>query len=63
MVGTAIVTALCAAGIAFYVRFIMALCQEYKPGPRGYWALLRLGIAHDEVEERRAQKLPTTRAA
>jgi len=63
MVGTTIVTAVCAAGIAFYVRFIVALCQEYKPGVRGYWALLRLGRANGEVVELQMRKLPATRAA
>jgi len=43
MVGTTIITVLCAAGIAFYLRFIVALCKENRLGARGYWALLRLG--------------------
>jgi hypothetical protein len=63
MVGTTIITILCAAGIAFYVRFIVALCKEYSPWARGYWALLRLGTANGEVVELQTRKPPMKRAA
>jgi hypothetical protein len=41
----ALMTVLCAAGVAFYAKFLLALCKEPKRGPVGYWALLRLGSA------------------
>lgn len=33
-----VMTLLCAAGIAFYVRFLVALCKESKPRSSGYWS-------------------------
>ena len=36
-------TVLCTAGVAFYVRFLVALCKECKLRRSGYWLRLRLG--------------------
>ena len=63
MVATTIVTVLCAAGIAFYVRFMIALGKECKPGTSGYWVRLRPGTGDGELMELRTPKRPTTRAA
>jgi hypothetical protein len=54
---------LCTAGIAFYVRFLVALCKECKPRSIGYWVRLRLGSDEDKVAEPQEQKKPLTRAA
>jgi hypothetical protein len=37
MVGMAVMTISCAAGIAFYVRFLVALCKECKHRWIGYF--------------------------
>jgi hypothetical protein len=63
MVATTIVMVLCAAGIAFYVRFMIALGKECKPGVSGYWVRLRLGRGDGEWMELQTRKPPTTRAA
>ena len=44
---TAVMTVLCMAGIAFYVRFVVALCKECKPHSIGYWVRVRLGLPAD----------------
>jgi hypothetical protein len=44
------------AGIAFYVRFLVALCAERKPRSAGYGVRLRLGSGEGttaELPERR----------
>lgn len=63
MVATTIVTVLCAAGIAFFARFMIALGKECKPGVSGYWVRLRLGTGDGELMELQTRKRPTTRAA
>jgi len=64
MVATTVVMVLCAAGIAFYVRFMIALGKECKPGASGYWVRLRPGTGDGELMELRTPKPPpTTRAA
>jgi hypothetical protein len=63
MIATTIVTVLCAAGIAFYLRFMIALGKECKPGVSGYWVRLRRGRGDSELMELRTPKRPTTRAA
>lgn len=37
MVGMAVITISCAAGVAFYVRFLVALCKECKHRWIGYF--------------------------
>ena len=46
-----VMTVLCTAGIAFYVRFLVALCKECKPRRIGYWVRLRLGSGEDTIAE------------
>jgi hypothetical protein len=59
----AVMTVLCTASIAFYVRFLVALCKECKPRPIGYWVRLRLGSGEDTIAELQERKVPVTRAA
>lgn len=61
MVGVAVWTVLCSAGIAFYVRFLVALCQECKPRLTGHW--VRLGSSEDAIAETQEGTRPVTRAA
>jgi hypothetical protein len=56
-------TVLCTASIAFYVRFLVALCKECKPRSIGYWVRLRLGSGEDTVAEMPERRKPVTRAA
>ncbi len=59
----AIMTVVCAASIAFYVRFLVALCKECKPRSVGYWVRLRLGSGEDTMAELTERRKPVTRAA
>ena len=52
----AVMTVLCTAAIAFYVRFLVALCKECKPRRIGYWVRLRLGSGEDEIAELQERK-------
>lgn len=56
-------TALCTAGVAFYVRFLVALCKECKPRRIGYWVRLRLGSGKNSIAELRGRRGPVTRVA
>jgi hypothetical protein len=58
-----LMTVLCTAGIAFYVRFLVALCKECKPRPVGYWVRLRLGSGESAIAEVPEQRKPLARAA
>ena len=60
---TGVMTVLCTAGIAFYVRFLVALCKECRPRPIGYWVRLRLGSVDNAIAEPQQRKKPVTRAA
>jgi hypothetical protein len=60
---TAVMTVLCTAGTAFYVRFLVALCKECKPRSIGYGVRLRLGSGEDTIAELPERKKPVTRAA
>ena len=63
MLVTPVMTVLCTAGIAFYARFLVALCKEYKPRRIGYWVRLRLRSGEDTIVELQQGKRPVTRAA
>ena len=56
-------TVLCTAGIAFYVRFLVALCKECKPRVIGYWVRLRLDTGGDTLAEPHERKRPAAHAA
>ena len=58
-----VMTLLCVAGIAFSVRFLVALCQEQPPHRIDYWVRLQLGSASDPLDEEQQQEQPVTRAA
>lgn len=62
MFAMAVVTALCVAGVAFCVRFMVALCKEREPRLVGYWLRPRLGST-DTIAELQQCKNPVTRAA
>jgi hypothetical protein len=59
----ALMTVLCTAGVAFYLRFLFALWRECKPRPVGYWIRLRLGSGEDTIVEMPERTKPVTRAA
>jgi hypothetical protein len=59
----AAMTVMCTASIAFYVRFLVALCRECKPRPIGYWVRLRLGSGEDTIAELPGRRKPVRRAA
>jgi hypothetical protein len=59
----ALMTVLCTSGVAFYVRFLVALCRECKPRPIGYWVRLRLASGEDTITEMHEREQPLTRAA
>jgi hypothetical protein len=54
---------LCAAGIAFYLRFLVALWKERKPRSSGYWVRLRLGSVDGTIAELPERRKPVRRAA
>jgi hypothetical protein len=53
----------CTAGIAFYMRFLVALCAECKPRSTGYWVRLRFGSGEGTTAELPERRKPVTRAA
>jgi hypothetical protein len=58
-----VMTLLCTAGIAFYMRFLVALCKESKSRSSGYWARLRVGSGEGTIAELPKRRTPVTRAA
>jgi len=58
-----VMTLLCTAGVAFYVRFFAALCKESKPRSSGYWVRLRLGSGEATMAELPERRKPVARAA
>ena len=60
---TGAITVLCAAGVAFYSRFLVALCKECKPRRIGYWVRLRLGTGESVIAELQDRKKKVIRAA
>ena len=62
MLGTAVVTLLCAAGVGFHLRFLVALGNECKPSLIGDRVRLH-GARENATPELRGRKRPETRAA
>lgn len=60
---TAVVTLLCAAGVGFYVRFLIALSKERKPRLGGHWMRLQLASGGNAIEKSRQRNESMTRAA
>jgi len=58
-----VMTLLCTAGIAFYVRFLVALCKERKPRSSVYRVRLRLGSGEGTIAELPERRKPVARAA
>jgi hypothetical protein len=58
-----VVIVLCTAGVAFYVRFLVALWRERETLSSGYWVRLRLSSAEDSIVELPKRRKPVTRAA
>jgi len=54
---------LCTVGIAFYMRFLLALCKESKLRSSGYWVRLRFHPGEDSIVELPEKLRPVTRAA
>jgi hypothetical protein len=63
MLVMSVMTVLCTAGVAFYLRFLVALCRECKFHRTGYWVRLRLDSSEDAVIELQEWKEPMKRAA
>ena len=59
----AVMIVLCTAGLAFYVRFLVAVWNECEPRATGYWVRLRLGSGEDTIAELPERRTPVTRAA
>jgi hypothetical protein len=60
---TAVMTVLCTTGVAFYARFLVALCKECKPRRIGFWVRLRLDSGEDTIAELEERRGPVSRAA
>jgi len=58
-----LMTLLCTAGVAFYARFLVALCKESRSRSSGYWVLLRLASREGTLAELPKRRKPATRAA
>ena len=56
-------TLVCTAGIAFYVRFLVALWKDRRPRSGGYWVRLKLGSGESTIAELLEQRKPVSRAA
>jgi hypothetical protein len=63
MFAKTVVIVLCTAGVAFYVRFLVALWKERKTLSSGYWMRLRLGSGENSLVELPERREPVTRAA
>ena len=59
----AAMTVLCTAGIAFSIRFLVALSKECKPRRIGYWLRMRLGSGENAIAELQERQTVLTRAA
>jgi hypothetical protein len=59
----ALTTVLCLAGVAFYMRFLVALCKDRKAHWIFYWVRLHGGCNEYSIPERRERKKPVARAA
>jgi len=47
----AVVTTVCTGGVAFYLRFLLALCRQKKRRLIGYWLLIQPGANEGNVPE------------
>jgi hypothetical protein len=58
-----VVTVLCTAGIAFYVRFLVAISKECKPRSVDYWVRVRLNSGEGTTAALQEWAKPATRVA
>jgi hypothetical protein len=63
MIVKTVMIVMCTAGVAFYVRFLIAMCKESKSRSTGYWVRLRLSSAEDAITELQERKKTVARAA
>jgi hypothetical protein len=63
MLGMAVMTLLCVAGVAFCLRFMVALCKEHERHQIGYSVHLRLRSGEGAITGLQGRKKPVTRAA
>lgn len=61
MLAMSVITALCAAGVAFYLRFLSALWKEMKPGLLGFSRRLHPGFGRDVATGLSRSQKPTAR--
>jgi len=54
---------LCTCGVAFYVRFLVALRKDYMLRSKGYWVRPRLDSAEETMIEFPVRQETMTRAA
>ncbi|HEY7099193.1 MAG TPA: hypothetical protein VH437_20875 [Terriglobales bacterium] len=57
------ITVLSAGAVAFYIRFLVALCRECRPHWVAYWVRLQRHAQHDSVVESLGDEYPISRAA
>ncbi len=62
MAVTTVITMLCLTGIAFYVRFSVALCRECKARWTFSWVRLHTGAKESAIPEEREHKKPVRAA-
>jgi hypothetical protein len=60
---TLVMTVLGTAGVAFYLRFLVPLCQESKPQVGSYWVHLRLKSEEDLIAAQKEREIVVSRAA
>jgi hypothetical protein len=60
---TAAITLVCTAGLSFYVRFLLALCEGCRAHRIGSWVRLRLNSAKEKIAGRQERPEPMARAA
>ncbi len=63
MLVMAVMTLLCVAGVAFCLRFMVALCKERERRQIGYSVRLRLSSGEGPITELQGRKKPVTHAA
>jgi hypothetical protein len=63
MLAVTVLTTLCAGGLGFYLRFLVALCKECKPRITEYWVRLRLTPKENTVVKLQPADKTISRAA
>jgi len=59
----AVLTTVCTAGIAFYMRFLVALCKECERSWIGYLLRIEPDEVHIQIVEQPELETPLRRAA